>query len=65
VVGGFLVKREYRMSNKEYRIMKFNKVFHYFDIHHSLFDILRFTCWQAGNKMSLSQQHWEAVTSDQ
>ncbi len=31
--------------------MKFNKVFHYFDIHHSLFDILRFKtkCAQVNN----------------
>jgi len=33
---------EYRILNKECRIMKFNKVFHYFDIHYSLFEILRF-----------------------
>ncbi len=33
---------EYRISNKECRIMKLGKDFCYFDIHYSLFDILRF-----------------------
>ncbi len=39
------------MSNIEYRIMKFNNVFHYFEIHYSLFDILRFTCMGADKKI--------------
>ena len=36
-------KSEYRISNKESRIMKCS-----FDIHHSLFDILRFSFYYSG-----------------
>ena len=46
--GGF---SKMRITNVECRIMKFNKVFPYFDIRHSLFDILRFKtkCAQVNN----------------
>ena len=44
--SGVLVKCECRIL-----IMKFNNVFHYFEIHYSLFDILRFTCMGADKKI--------------
>ena len=45
------IKIEYRISNKECRSKKFYSIFQYFDIHYSLFGVLRFNPASSGLKL--------------
>ena len=53
-----------RITNVECRIMKFNKVFHYFDIRYSLFDLPAMPLGRLEIAPQCSRSHapaWECI----